>query len=342
MANNFMVPTIESLFKFNEENNLRSFSTFIIFVVLAFLSLTNNIKNLKFSALYGFYSIIAMVLGCLIMIMYNSYTELRVNSLYFVFNYSRLSSLNINLSQISIIVLSFSFHTYTFSIYETIEKPTTKKMMICTSVGILISMMVYLMVGGIIYISYGEILLHHVNVVSVINKSSIGILINIAFSINVIMSFPMSFFSVKSYTLYVLPLIWNFLRGLCSNCLKSKEINQRNSKELDDQEINDTTSNNSKEEADKKHSTNSVNDDVDADIHSNNHNHDIDNSHDHGHNAHAHEELPYLVNLLTTIILFAIITFICFQLQESKYVSSVLIFNLLKRSLASWDHLQPI
>lgn len=320
MANTFMIPTIESLFKIDEKDQLQSISTIIIFVTLAFLSLTNNIKNLKFSAYYGFYSIIAMVLGCLSMIAYNSYIELRVNSLYFEFNYFELSSLALSLNQVSIVVLSFSFHTYTFSIYETIEKPTTKKMMICTSVGILLSMMIYLMIGGIIYISYGEMLRSQPNVVSVINKSSFGIFINIAFSINVIMSFPMSFFSVKSYTLYVLPLIWSWFRSVFG---KEKESHSTYSKELHEKRQS-ITSNNSLDKLSSEHEFDQC-----YNAHENNDEHETKlNEENHNANHSSHTELPYIVNLITTLFLFGLITIICFKLGDSKYVSEALLTNI--------------
>lgn len=106
---------------------------------------------------------------------------------------------------IACIILSFSFHNYTFSLYECLDSPDTKKMIITSSVGIMISILIYLIVGTIDYIMYGESIKD--SILDTLGFSPLAVLENISFVLNVVMSFPVTFSAVKNYIILLLQLL---------------------------------------------------------------------------------------------------------------------------------------
>lgn len=116
-------------------------------------------------------------------------------------------------SSISTIILSFSFHTYAFAIYDCMDTPEPKKMIITSSIGIFVSMLIYLLIGAIGYIHYGEKISDYI--LDSIGLGSIGVLENISFIINVVMSFPLTFISMKHYLMFVIEITVTLIRDKC-------------------------------------------------------------------------------------------------------------------------------
>lgn len=323
----------------NSEVGGMKIAEIIMIIVLVILSMSNNVKSLQSSSYYGFYAIVVMVGLSLLMVSITSLEEPRLEQLDFDFNYF---SFQAGSSQsIAVIILSFSFHTYTFSIYDCLEKPTTKKMMVSTSVGVLISTLCYLIIGSTIYVSYGEKINEYSKISDILGSTTIGFFINLAFCINVLMSFPISFFSVKSYAFYAIPLIVGAIKELCAR----KPIHEPES----------TISKHSGTELEQKpkeileSAENERNDTIPENFDnisqgSNQHNAqhgqlDHNDQHDHQHDAHGqHDELNDGVKFIITILLFASILFLAREVSVTKYVRKpILIF----RYFLSWDHSQP-
>jgi len=110
------------------------------------------------------------------------------------------------LSSISTIILSFNFHSYTFYVYEYLHRPSNRGMMAATSIGLFVTIIIYLTIGIIIYILYGYGNLETLS--EVYGDSNIYLLMNVAFVVNVIMSFPMSFAGFKFYLVGLMEIIW--------------------------------------------------------------------------------------------------------------------------------------
>jgi len=110
------------------------------------------------------------------------------------------------LSSISTIILSFNFHSYTFYVYEYLHRPTNRGMMAASSVGFFVTIIVYLTIGIIIYILYGYGNLETLS--EIYGDSNIYLLMNIAFIVNVIMSFPMSFAGLKFYLVGLMEIFY--------------------------------------------------------------------------------------------------------------------------------------
>lgn len=120
---------------------------------------------------------------------------------------------------ISCIILSFNFHTYTFSIYEVLEFRDRTKMLLSTSIGVFMSILIYLLVGIIGYIMYPET---DDSFLDSLEFSSFVMFQNICFVICTVMSFPITFTAFIHYVVFLLEILVTFLRDLYSDIKKKK------------------------------------------------------------------------------------------------------------------------
>jgi hypothetical protein len=121
-------------------------------------------------------------------------------------------------SCIATIILSFSFHTYCFSIYECLDTPDQRKMIVTSSIGIFISMLIYLLVGTIGYILYGSRITDCM--LDSMGFSSFAVLENISFVMNVVMSFPLTFSALKHYFIFLIEILASLI---IKSCKKNKK-----------------------------------------------------------------------------------------------------------------------
>lgn len=208
--------------------NIDIYILLFIGILLIIPSLSRNAKSLRFSSRLGFYSIILIIILIAVMVLYNSKYHVRNDSLSFIYNIFSLKDISSTNNSIATIILSFSFHSYAFSIYELLENKTTKKMMISSSIGIMISAISILFLGTTLYLNYGKYILT-VDIFHILSKSSLGLIIIIFFTFSVLMSYPISFFSLKNYIFYLIPLIIELIKSwiqCCCNCCFKESIHE--------------------------------------------------------------------------------------------------------------------
>ena len=122
---------------------------------------------------------------------------------------NRLSNL---VSAIACIILSYSFHVFTFSIYGCMGKISKKQFFITTSISVLITTIIYLICGIIGYLLYYDELKD--SILDCMHDNWSSSLLSIANVINVIMTFPITFAAVKSYFLLFIGIMATLLRDL--------------------------------------------------------------------------------------------------------------------------------
>jgi len=86
-------------------------------------------------------------------------------------------------------------------------------MLITTSIGIFISNMIYLLIGTVGYILYEDTINEYFILYNKIDLSSIAVYENIAFVINVVMSFPLTFFALRHYWIFFLKISYTLIRN---------------------------------------------------------------------------------------------------------------------------------
>lgn len=125
-------------------------------------------------------------------------------------------------TSIATIILSFNIHTYTFSIYECMDSPDARKMIVTSSIGIFTSTLIYLLVGTIGYILYGNQITD--SILDSMGYNNISILMCISFVVNVVMSFPITFNSLKHYFIFLVQLCITLLKDSCCKSKKKDNV----------------------------------------------------------------------------------------------------------------------
>lgn len=225
-----MGQSINVILNENVSNNI-SQEYFLIFLslILVFSVFSNDVNSLKSTAKYGFYAILCTILLVAANVLSTCYSETMIANNSYDYNFFSIPKIQDFNNSFAIIVLSFSFHSYTFSIYECLEQRTTGKMMISSQVGILISTLSYMFVGGSIYLIYGQSVIEMSDITKLLSKNTFGLLINMFYATSVLMSFPISFFSLKNYIFYIIPYFKDFFISIGNiiSCKKATHTNHQ-------------------------------------------------------------------------------------------------------------------
>jgi len=232
----------------------KTFLSVVLGILLIIYCYQKDVSGIKAAAYWGVFGINLL----LYLVMHDLMTTSK-NDVLHDWNKLRVMGLdeNVNniISCISCIILSFSFHTYTFSIYECLTEKNTKSMLITTSVGLFVSMMIYLLFGCVGYILY----VNQVDEYYIITRQQNTVLIymeNIAFVINVIMSFPLTFFSLRHYFTFLVQILITLLVEKFKCCKKNNENNPEDLPTIHESNFNEKQENqvNIKEEFYKRKS----------------------------------------------------------------------------------------
>ena len=116
------------------------------------------------------------------------------------------------ITAIACIILSYSFHVFTFSIYGCMGKISKKQFFMTTSISVLITTIIYLICGIIGYLLYYDELQD--SILDCIQESWSSSLLSLANVINVIMTFPITFAAVKNYFMLFTGIIITLFRDL--------------------------------------------------------------------------------------------------------------------------------
>ena len=121
----------------------------------------------------------------------------------------RLSNI---ITALSCIILSYSFHIFTFSIYGCMGKISRKQFFITTSISVLITTVIYLICGTIGYLLYYDYLTD--SILDAVQESWLSSLLSLANVVNVIMTFPITFSAVKNYFILFVDIMITLLKDL--------------------------------------------------------------------------------------------------------------------------------
>ena len=276
--------------------------TIALFIILSFLSLSTDAKKLTKAAYYGFYAIIYLVIMLFCMLIYNGEYDTRIDdNAYFEYNYLTINTNFDITNQLAVIILSFSYHSYIFSIYDTLYEPTTEKMVVASNMGILFSALVYVCVGGSLYITFGTYIVNSLGIYHLLSQDNFGIFINIFFCISVSMSFPISFFSLKAYAYFAI----NIIREYKSNYFSNSNSSQKDINKLNNQD---------KEELKSQEQESKLSIDPNDEFNKNNEKEEIKEKINHP------EELSYWVKFIVACLLYITIFISCYYISNIKYI----------------------
>lgn len=259
----------------------------------------NDISGIKAAAFWGILGIIIYLILNIVLLLYSSYWEEIPEDLTINFTTLDLHSNDVY-SCIACVILSFSFHTYAFPIYECLDTPDKKKMIVTSSIGIFISMLIYLLVGTIGYVLYGSQITD--SILDSMGMNSLAVLVNISFVVNVVMSFPLTFNALKHYFMFLIEIIVSLI---ASYCLKSKKNQDNDSMKKEDP-------NKSEKEVHENEIPNKTEDHGDS-------------SHNHSNN-HGGLEMVHIPHSIEYILIFAILCSIFFASVKFPNMKTVNIY----------------
>jgi len=133
------------------------------------------------------------------------------------------------ITAISIIILCYTYHSFTFSIYGCLGNITLKQYFITASVTVFLCTFIYLICGVLGYLLYADDIKD--SILDGIGNGPLNTLLSLCNVANVIMTFPISFSSVKNYFLFILEVILTYLRNFflftfgCFKCVKKIKDN---------------------------------------------------------------------------------------------------------------------
>jgi amino acid permease len=273
-----------------------------------------DVSGIKAAAFWGVLGIISFLIVILVDLLYSSWME----TIYMdkSLNFRNITLNDDFISCIACIILSFSFHTYTFSIYECLHKPSRKKMLISSSIGIFISTLIYLLVGCIGYILYGSNIKD--SILDTMNSSTLIIIESICFVINVVMSFPLTFTSLRHYFIFLLQIIITAIRdSYCKrkiNTTKLLDGHNTNNPTL----VDETNSANPFKKA-KELKVEYIHEDNSCAREDNSRAEDEEED-DHGHNMSGYIEIPPVIEYIIIFLVFGLIFYVAINYQEMKKV----------------------
>jgi hypothetical protein len=177
--------------------------------------LSQDVAGIKKSAYWGSSGIILFLFIILLDFLDCSYFGIVMNDKINI-NYMNDLLKDDSIQCIACIILSFSFQTYATSIYECLEEKNEKTMMVTTSIGIFISMLIYLLVGTVGYFTYEDKINEYYILIQDRNFKVFPIVIlylNIAYLLNVLMSFPLTFFALRYKWILLIKITLTLIRN---------------------------------------------------------------------------------------------------------------------------------
>ena len=219
---------VPSLLSFSLSNNVFSdekiFSS-ILGVILFFYCYKQDVNIIKSAAKYAVFAVLLFFLVTILDFIFAVFSQNRLINLNSQWNQEKRDEILYGLNRsnysfkervkniitaVACIILSYSFHIFTFSIYGCMGKISRKQFFITTSVSVLITTIIYLICGTIGYLLYYDDL--NDSILDAVSETWLSSLLSLANVINVIMTFPITFAAVKSYFLLFMGIMITLIR----------------------------------------------------------------------------------------------------------------------------------
>ena len=223
---------VPNLFTFTISNKFLSndkIFTVVLGVLLFFFCYKQDVNIIKSAAKYAVFAvllffgvtildfIVAVTSQSRLISINSEWNKEKKDEILYGLNNSEKYSLNERISNIisavACIILSYSFHIFTFSIYGVMGKISRKQFFITTSVSVFITTIIYLICGTIGYLLYYDTLKD--SILDAIQETWLSSLLSLANVINVIMTFPITFSAVKNYFILFVGIVITLIRNGC-------------------------------------------------------------------------------------------------------------------------------
>lgn len=224
-----VIPNILTLSFGNKHFSGSTFVSVVLGIILFFFCYQQDVTGIKKAAQYGVIGIILFFIITIIDFLYSVYNEddsinLIVTQYLLKKDYFQTDNFEEIITAISIIILCYTYHSFTFSIYGCLGNITLKQYFVTASVTVFLCTFIYLICGVLGYLLYADEIKD--SILDGIGNGPLNTLLSLCNVANVIMTFPISFSSVKNYFLFILEVILTYLRNFflytfgCFDCVK--------------------------------------------------------------------------------------------------------------------------
>lgn len=229
-----VIPNILSMNFGNKHFSGNTFVSVVLGIILFFFCYQKDITGIKKAAQFGVIGIILFFIITIIDFLYSVYTEddsinLIVTQYILKKDYFKTDNFEEIITAISIIILCYTYHSFTFSIYGCLGNITLKQYFVTASVTVFLCTFIYLICGVLGYLLYSDEIKD--SILDGIGNGPLNTLLSLCNVANVIMTFPISFSSVKNYFLFILEVVLTYLRNFflfifgCFKCVKKIKDN---------------------------------------------------------------------------------------------------------------------
>ena len=201
-------------------NNI--YLSIILGIILYIYCFKKDVSGIKNAAYYAFYGIIFFFLFTIIDFFYSirqedvilKFQKLTLNDILWGMDnnwYSKLTS-------IACIILSFSFHAFTFSIYGCLGQLTIHEFVITSTITIFICATIYLICGIFGFLLYYNTL--YDSIIDAVGDKFLNTLLSLSNCVNVIMTFPITFAGLKNYWILLIEVYLTKIRDFFYFCFE--------------------------------------------------------------------------------------------------------------------------
>ena len=215
--------------------------TFTLGVILFTYCYHQDVTGIKKAAFYGFMGIIGFFIITIIDFLYSTYKGDKLNDYLidkFLFSHKNFfEKIYEIINAVSILILCFTFHIFTFSIYGCMGEINVHQFYQTAYVSVLVSTFIYLICGICGFLLYSDNL--EDSILDAIGKTSLSVLLSLCNVENVIMTFPITFSALKNYFLFILEVFLTKSRDLflyifsCFEVVRRKKLNLIKSEKID-------------------------------------------------------------------------------------------------------------
>ena len=234
---NKVVPNLLSFTLSNQVKVDNRIFSIVLGIILFFFCYKQDVNIIKSAAKYAVFAVLLFFFVTILDFIFavlsqdrlinldSQWNEEKKNDILFGLNQSkypfpeRLSNI---ITAVACIILSYSYHIFTFSIYGCMGKISRKQFFITTSVSVLITTIIYLICGTIGYLLYYDYLKD--SILDAVQETWLSSLLSLANVVNVIMTFPITFSAVKNYFLLFIGIMITLIRDFflwAFSCLPS-------------------------------------------------------------------------------------------------------------------------
>ena len=247
-----VIPKILTLSLGKNDVSGDTYISIFLALTLFFFCFQKDVKGIKKAAQYGVIGIIFFFIFTIIDFLYSVYNGKEINNLilnkYILKkNYIKLDDdFNEVVTAFSTIILCYTYHSFTFSIYGCLGNITLKQFFITASVTVILCTFIYLICGVLGYLLYSDKIKD--TILDGIGNEALNSLLSLCNVASVIMSFPISFSGVKNYFLFIIELLLTYSRNFflfmfsCFNCAKKIKNNIKRKEKKDNKRFLGKTS----------------------------------------------------------------------------------------------------